>query len=80
MSYLFLFIKFYIVGQQLKENYFQLQADTDKLSDLIKDVAVLEDQVWRVNQQLISRRRQLFQELAFIFPIVQVRYISMKVR
>ena len=65
-------LTFCIVDQQLKESYFQLQIDKDKLCDLIKDVAVFEDQVWRVNQQLIARRRQLFQELAFIFPIVQV--------
>ena len=46
--------------------------DKDRLSELVKSIASTEEQDTRLKQQLVARRRQLFLELAEIFPIVQV--------
>ncbi len=56
----------------LKEKHFHLQVDKDRLSELVKSIASTEEQDTRLKQQLVARRRQLFLELAEIFPIVQV--------
>ena len=56
----------------LKEKHFHLQMDKDRLSELVKSIASTEEQDTRLKQQLVARRRQLFLELAEIFPIVQV--------
>lgn len=59
----------------MKEKHFHLQMDKERLSDLVKSIATIEEQDTRLKQQLIARRRQLFQELSEIFPIVQVMMI-----
>ena len=47
--------------------------DKERLSEVLKNVAATEEQCLRVRHQLAFRRRQLFQGLAEIFPIVQVK-------
>lgn len=56
----------------MKEKHFNLQMDKDRLSDLVKSIAGIEEQDTRLKQQLVARRRQLFLELMEIFAIVQV--------
>ena len=61
---------------QVKENYFHLQMDKERLSELVGNAAATEEQVIRLRQQLNFRRQQLFQELSEIYPIVQVREVQ----
>ena len=61
---------------QVKENYFHLQMDKERLSELVGNAAATEEQVMRLKQQLNFRRQQLFQELSEIYPIVQVREVQ----
>lgn len=62
----------------LKEKHFHLQMDKDRLSELVKSIASIEEQDNRLKQQLMARRRQLFLELAEIFPITQVVIVVFK--
>jgi len=57
----------------LKEKHFHLQMDKDRLSSLVKNAAGTEELLIRAKQHLSFRRRQLFEEMAGIFPIVQVK-------
>ena len=48
--------------------------DKDRLTELVKSIANIEEQDTRLKQQLLARRRQLFLDLSEIFPIVQVSH------
>lgn len=69
---IFLLNNIFLEALHLKEKHFHLQMDKDRLTELVKTIATIEEQDTRLKQQLIGRRRQLFLELAEIFPIVQV--------
>ena len=59
-------------GLHIKEKELHLRIDKERLSSLVKSVAGTEEALLRAKQQLAFRRRQLFQELSEIFPIVPV--------
>jgi hypothetical protein len=59
-------------GLHIKEMELHLRIDKERLSSLVKSVGGTEEALLRAKQQLAFQRRQLFQELSEILPIVAV--------
>lgn len=54
------------------ENYHKLSRGSEKLKEFKKDIVDHREILSQINSQLQYRRRQLLQELLFIYPIIRI--------
>ena len=54
------------------DNYYKLRREAEKLKDLKKQMLPNHELLMTLYSQLYHRRRQLLQQLLFIYPIQQV--------
>jgi predicted nuclease with TOPRIM domain len=57
---------------ELMDSYYRLSRETDKLKELKKNMVPTHDLLMTLYSQLYHRRRQLLQQLLFIYPIQQM--------
>lgn len=54
------------------DDYYKLKRETEKLKDLKKHMIPNQELLMTLHSQLFHRRRQLLQQLLFIYPIKQI--------
>jgi hypothetical protein len=65
-------IRFPLTDLELMDSYYRLSRETDKLKELKKNMVPTHDLLMTLYSQLYHRRRQLLQQLLFIYPIQQM--------